>query len=193
MNEIVRLYLNINPKDHTKLMTELILWFQKSWAGSCELERTMFTGHPSTIKIMSVRGKNSGAYKNAGSFQWTPGVKALAIIFLKALPQNLQENTICMPLLEGERGSLAASLDYALDKQPAWMYSMFGTDSNGNAYLRKLILRSNSGIRRGGSVALSLNDRLLSPQSIEVYFKNILLKNAQEVGRLLQSITGLTA
>lgn len=60
--------------------------------------------------------------------------------------------------------------------------------ANGNAYLRKLILRSNSGIRRGGIVALSLDDRLLSSESIEVYFKNVLLKNVQEIERVLQNI-----
>ena len=144
--------------------------------------------HTYDAEIVAIRGKSSAAYTGAGSFQWTPGVKALAIILLKALSQDLNENTIYMPLLEGERGSLASSLDYALDKQPEWMYSMFGADNKGNAYLRKLILRSNSGIRRGGLVALSLNEQLLSPQSIEVYFKNMLLKNGQESERLLQNI-----
>lgn len=169
-------------------MAELTLWFQKSWTGSCELERTVFIENPSSIKIASVRGKTGGAYRNMGSFQWTPGVKALVIILLKALTHGINDDTIYEPLLEGERGSLASSLDYALDKQPDWMYSMFGADNNGNAYLRKLILRSNSGIRRGGTVALSLNEQLLAPQSIEVYFKNMLLKNIQESERLLQNI-----
>ena len=166
-------------------MIQLTLSFQKSWTGSCELERTIFTGHPSSNKIMSIRGKTGGAYRNVGSFQWTPGVKALTIILLQARIQNAP---ICTPLLEGERGSLASSLDYALDKQPEWMYSMFGADNHGNAYLRSLILRSNSGIRRGGIVALSLDDRLLSSDSIEVYFKNVLLKNVQEIERVLQNI-----
>ncbi len=168
-------------------MSKLILWFQKSATGHCELERMLFTGHPSNNKIMSVRGKNGGAYGNVGSFQWTPGVKALAIILLKFL---IQKDTSFMPLLVGERGSLASSLDYALDKQPEWMYSMFGADDSGNALMRRLILRSNSGIRRGGSVALSLNEQLLSPQSIEVYFKNILLKDNQEVEQLLLNMGG---
>lgn len=110
-------------------MIQLTLSFQKSWTGSCELERTIFTGHPSNTQIMSVRGKSGGAYGSVGSFQWTPGVKALGIILLKALIQDQKKKNIHMPLLEGERGSLASSLDYALDKQPEWMYSMFGADS----------------------------------------------------------------
>jgi len=167
---------------------EIILWFQKSRAGVCELERTLFIGHPSKMEIMSVRGKTAGAYKNAGSFQWTPGVKALTLVLIKALIRELKQTTTFMPLLEGDRGSLAASLDYALDKQPDWLLHMFGSDNDGNAYLRQLLLRSNSGMKRSGSVGISLNEQLFSPQSIKIYFRDVAVKHVEELDRLAQSI-----
>jgi len=41
--------------------------------------------------------------------------------------------------LEGEMGSLAASLDYAISKKPIWLLDMFGINSDGKAKIRPLI------------------------------------------------------
>jgi hypothetical protein len=173
-------------------MAELALWFARSWTGLYELERTLFVGNPTETEIVAVRGKSSGAYRvqkgKIGSFQWTPGVKALSIICLNALVRHTKSNHTYLPLLEGGRRSLAASLDYALNKQPEWLFNMFGADNQCNAYLRQIIFRSNSGIRRAGPVGISLNENLLAPNSISIYLENTPARDPEELDRLSQSI-----
>ncbi len=168
-------------------MTELSLWFTKSESEPCELERTLFKG-PGVDEVMAVRGKTAGAYKGAGTFQWTPGVKALAVVFLIASARQRKGTKTFLPLLEGERGSLASSLDYALNKQPEWLFDMFGSDEKSNSYLRQLLLRSNTGRRRSGPVSISLHEQLLSPQSIKVYVGDVLIQEADTLQRMAVSI-----
>ena len=169
-------------------MAELSLWLGKSETGICELERTLFIGNAAEPEIIAVRGKTAGAYRNAGTFQWTPGVKALSIVFLTAVSRYLKGTNTFLPLLEGERGSLASSLDYALNKQPDWLFDIFGADERGNAYLRQLLLRSNTGRRRTGPVSISLNEQLLSPQSIKIFVGEALIENADELQHLARAI-----
>lgn len=169
-------------------MTEISLWFAKSEREPCELERTMFTGNPAAAEIIAVRGKTSGAYKGAGTFQWTPGVKALTVVFLFALARQLKGTKTFLPLLEGEKGSLASSLDYALNKQPEWLFDVFGADEKSNSYLRQLLLRSNTGRRRRGPVSISLNEQLLSPLAIKVYVDDALVQDADTLQRMALSI-----
>jgi hypothetical protein len=169
-------------------MAELNLWFAKSEIESYELEKTFFTGNLNVPEIIAVRGKTAGAYKGAGTFQWTPGVKALVIIFLVALARHLKGTKTFLPLLEGEKGSLAASLDYALNKQPEWLFDMFGADEKSNAYLRQLLLRSNTGRRRKGPVSISLNEQILSPQSIKVYVGDVLIQDVQTLQHMAATI-----
>jgi hypothetical protein len=110
----------------------------------------------------SVRGKTAGAFKGAGSFQWTTAVRALSIFFLNAI-----ENPIGIHL-SGHAGSLAASLDYALSKQPIWLAEMFGVDTLGNCLARRFIHRTNSERKRPGPVSLSLNQSYLESTMVEV-------------------------
>lgn len=168
-------------------MTELVLWFAKS-QGSTQLERTLFV-NSSGLEIIAVRGKGKtgGAYRNAGLFQWTPGVRALTVSFLRALSYHLKGVKSYLPLLEGERGSLAASLNYALYKQPAWLFDMFGPDCSGNAFLRNLVLRSNLST---GKIAISLNEDQLSPSSIRVYVGTAEIRDAEQLQRLAIEILG---
>lgn len=160
-------------------MSELVLWFAKS-QGASQLERTLYVD-PSGIEIATVRGKTSGAYRNAGVFQWTPGVKALSVAFLRALANHLKNIRTFLPLLEGERGSLAASLHYALYKQPSWLFDMFGMDESGNAHLRKLLFHSNLGT---GKVAISLNEDVLPASSIKVYVGGFEVRDAEHLEQL---------
>jgi hypothetical protein len=176
------------------LMAQLNLWFAaQAGAAACELERTTFIGNPFSGELIAVRGKTAGAYKNAGTFQWTPGVKAISVIFLTALSRYLKKSKVMLPVLGGGRGSLASSLDYALNKQPEWLFDMFGADANGNCYLRQLLLRSNSGRRRSGPVRISLNEEMLTPDSIEVYVADALIDDPEELERLALSIISTDA
>ncbi len=167
----------------------ITLYFQKSSEGNCELQRVHFSGHPQCAEIVSVRGKTGGAYKNTGSFQWTPGVKGVVLVLIKALLRHLNNIDSCMPVLEGTRGSLAASLDYALDRQPEWLFDMFGKEEDGNAYLRRLLLRSNPGMRLPGPVGISLNEQLLPARSIKVYFSETPVRHTEELNRLIDTIS----
>lgn len=160
-------------------MTELVLWFAKP-QGIPQLERTLFID-PFGNEILAERGKTSRAYRNAGVFQWTPGVKALAVSFLTALVHQLKNAKTYLPLIEGERGSLAASLSYALYKQPEWLFDMFGGDESGNSRLRQLLFHSKLGT---GKVAISLNEDLLPPSAIKIYLGTAEIRNVEEIERL---------
>jgi hypothetical protein len=161
-------------------MTELVLWFSKSWSHEVELERTIFSRDDGK-EMYAMRGKTIGAYGKVGTFQWTPGVKALSVVFLTALSRYLAQIDTYLPLLEGGKGSLASSLDYALSKQPDWLFDMFGQDTDGNAYLRRLIYRSNSGMRRNGPIGISLMEDFLSPKYIKIFLNGKEIKDAEQL------------
>ncbi len=116
-----------------------------------------------------VRGRFSGAYQNHFTFQWSPAVRALSILMVKARARSLECGEINTPLLSGGAGSPAASLDYAISKQPTWLQDMFGNDSTGRTLAHRIILRTNAERKRGDTVALSLNQAQMSGRSIKVY------------------------
>lgn len=118
-------------------MIRLILEFAHH-NGDIQLERTHFF-LSAKKEFITVRGKTSGAYMCAGSFQWTPAVKAVCVLFLQVLARSLSELTYTEALISGMRGSLASSLDYAIDKEPQWLCDMFGLDSAGKSNLRRLL------------------------------------------------------
>jgi hypothetical protein len=71
-----------------------------------ELLRVDFANgsHPT---ITSIRGKTNGAYRGAGTFQWSSAVRGMASLFLKAkLTEDFQA---IEPMLSGKERSLAAS------------------------------------------------------------------------------------
>jgi hypothetical protein len=70
---------------------------------------------------------------------------------------------------------------------------MFGKDDDGNAYLRRLLLRSNPGMRLPGPVGISLNEQLLPARSIKVYFSETPVLHAEELNRLIETISHLNA
>jgi hypothetical protein len=75
-----------------------------------------------------------------------------------------------LPILLGERGSLAASLDYALTKQPMWIQEMFGSDAAGTSLAQRLFRRTNSHRKRPGPVVIKVNERALPPKNIHIYW-----------------------
>jgi hypothetical protein len=125
--------------------------------------------HPRVV----VRGKTGGPFRAAGSFQWTSAVKALALLITR---------TVLSPadgLLRGGGNSLAASLDYAISKQPLWLTEMFGCDQQGTSLARRLILRTNPERKRPGPVTLGINQLYLNPSSISVYVNGKLTTGEQ--------------
>ncbi len=149
-------------------MRKLVAHFAGT-GSDCELIETMFT-HPSIgEERRCIRGKRSGAYRGCSTFQWTKAVQALALLMVEAAIRKFEPSHA--PLLVGRTGSLASSLDYAIDKQTSWLYEMFGWDSKGVGLSRKLLLRSNPGQRMQAPVAISMNLNYLEPANITIMFE----------------------
>lgn len=148
-------------------MNELALWFTYS-GSTIELDKTSFRYKGMDSAIVAVRGKTAGANGDTGTFQWTPGVKSMCVLFMRALSKRLRGNEVTGPLITGGKGSVAASLDYALDKEPQWICEMFGLDKQGRNLLRRLILRTNPGRKRSGPVCLGLNYDAIDAKDIKI-------------------------
>jgi hypothetical protein len=73
------------------------------------------------------------------------------------------------PVIKGCGGSLAASLDYAISKQPMWLTEMFGCDQSGISLIRRMILRTNPERKRPGPTVLSLNERFMPVAAISIF------------------------
>lgn len=151
-----------------------------------ELVSTELTLVQSQVSLTCVRGKSSGAFKGAGTFQWTSAVRGACSILLRHHLQSFTNGI--QPYLSGGRGSCAASLDYAITKQPLWMVDMFGTDSDGSSLLRRLLLRSNSNLKRVGPVAVSVNPNKIAGKTIQVYLNDVRITSARQLVEILDKV-----
>ena len=138
-----------------------------------QLTEVLFQENANTEPRRTIRGKTGGAFRYAGSFQWTSAVKALSLLITKTA-MNPQGSTI-----QGLGGSLAASLDYALSKQPVWLAEMFGCDQQGISFARRMVLRTNPERKRPGPVVLGVNHVYMPTASVEVYVDGQLCSGAQ--------------
>ena len=134
-----------------------------------QLLEVVFTSEIESVRHHSVRGKTCGALGTGRAFQWTSAVKALVVLFINAkLDTKDDQMRTTLGLLSGEKGSLAASLDYALSKQPNWIGEMFGVSANGDCYLRKLLVRTNPERKYAGPVILGIRRNKLSRENIHI-------------------------
>lgn len=161
-------------------VSELNLHFTQ--APRCELLRLEFVDDRNA-HYLSVRGKYDGAFRGATTFSWTRGVKALSIFFLQSRLAS-EASMAASALLHGEAGSVAASLDYALARNSEWLIRFFGSDVNGNARARRLVLRSNPERKRPGPVVLRLNERKLNPERIVIFLDGRQLDSVDELCEL---------
>jgi hypothetical protein len=159
------------------------------FAGSSEVQliETRFEGPWTKAPIVAIRGKTLGAFKNVGTFQWTSAVRALCVLGIKAVLARETSETLPAQL-SGLKASLAASLDYALSKQPGWVRELCGADSHGDAHMRKLIIRTNPERKRPGPVVLALNERVLPSQDIHLFWDHKVVTGATQVAQLLEAI-----
>ena len=154
-----------------------------------ELCQTYFS-HPYLEKpLISVRGKSTGAYHySSGSFQWTPAVIALCMLFLThklALTSKLDHS---FAVLIGPRGSLASTLDAILEKSPNWLSEMFGTLESGELLIKRLIKRSNPSHKFVGPTAVSLNPKVFQASNIEILLNNDVIETGQDLQVLLTKL-----
>jgi len=149
------------------------------------LIKVVYRTSGSSDEILSVRGKTGGAFDTERTFQWTAAVQGLSVILLRkaACSNALQDVT-----LSGGQGSVAASLDYALDKQPAWLVDMFGLAKDGSSVARRLFRRTNPGRKSKGPVVIGLNKSLLTTLSVDIVWDGIQITNTTTVAQLLAQI-----
>ena len=151
-----------------------------------QLEKTVFVHPLLDSKRVACRGKTCGVYLGAGTFQWSPAVRALVHLLLQTASwaRRADHDLESLPRLQGESNSPASSLDYALGKQPNWLLDMFGVTGAGQANARRLIHRSNPERRRPGPVILAMNPSFFPPEKIEVIIDNERITQDDELQRL---------
>lgn len=124
-----------------------------------------------------------------GNFRWSSAVRALAVLFVRARSlQCLSADISEEPLLQGTAQSLAASLDYAISKQPNWILDMFGVDRHGRSFLRKLLVRVNPERKRPGPVQLFLSPWAKSNLTIEVSVNSLKVEAKESLDAIAQLI-----
>jgi hypothetical protein len=130
-----------------------------------QLVETYFS-HPLLEKPkIAIRGKTNGVFAGAGTFQWTNAVKAFAILCFKTKVSTRTGDDF---FISGHFGSYAASLDYAVSKEPNWLIDMLGCDSKGNSLAKRMINRTNPNMKRPGPIYISINKIFIDFQSIKV-------------------------
>lgn len=160
--------------------------FQLHFVGTpkAELFQTRFQDSSLRPIRTSVRGKTSGAYTNAGSFHLSSAVRALCVLCVKSVIVH-QSMSDKLPIILGTQGSLAASLDYALTKQPIWIQEMFGSDLAGNSLAQRLFSRTNSHRKRPGPVVIKINEKALSLANIHIFRDGRVVDDVRELLTLL--------
>lgn len=145
--------------------------------------------HPLLARTLSsTRGKAGGAFPSYGTFQWTKAVKAVSILAIRAKLSVLEAAQNMAPFIQGEAGTLAASLDYAIQKEPAWVLDLFGVDASGSALIRRVFHRSNPGRKRVGPVAISWNPMFIPHKEIEIWWEEKNINSAETLQYLLEKL-----
>jgi hypothetical protein len=134
-----------------------------------QLVETSFRHERMGINVKAVRGRTAGAHKGYSTFSWSPAVKALSLLFVEgAIVSKTSSESDPHVFIEGQKGSPASSLDYAIAKQPNWIFDMFGCDNRGVPNLRRLVTRTNPEQRRPGPVRVALNNNFLPVSAIQI-------------------------
>lgn len=157
-----------------------------SSATDVALEKVIFSYDTQLGSLQSLRGRSA---TSGGNFHWSPAVKALSVFLLSVAEHVASSATLrSLPELSGEGGSMAASLDYALAKNPPWLADMFGHNPEGVPYAKDLLLRSNPERKRPGPVILSLNRRILAPENISIFENGLPVVSPEEIAALIYAI-----
>ena len=155
-----------------------------------ELFETRFMSKYLQQPLVTVRGKTSGAFAfaNSGTFQWTKAGRGICVLLVREKLNNLKNEAL--PFIYGEAASLAASVDDAISKQPAWLIDMLGATSQGDALAKRLFSRTNSGRKRAGPVNISVNRHMLSHEFIKIFLGTRKMEEKVDLERLLIYIEG---
>jgi hypothetical protein len=137
-------------------------------------------------RYYAVRGKTSGAFAGQGSFHWSVAVRALSVLAIKS--SLVAHGHPCDSILVGERGSLAASLDYAISKETHWLVDVFGLSEGLIPNFRRVFKRTNSGRKRSGPVAVSFARSFVQPGAIQIRLNSYDLTSIVDLALLLERV-----
>ncbi len=168
---ILRLYFSETAESSTQETPELL---------------SSYFQHPLLTKpCLTARGRSTPLTAGAGTFQWRPAVHALSILFLKARLAQLNAEDCESPILSGQSGSLASSLEYSLRKLPGWSIDMFGKTSSGAPLIRRILTCKNAGRRHAGLVSVGITRSTLQNLKVSVYLGNRELLEVAALQQLL--------
>ena len=153
--------------------------------GSFQLVETRFKWGDGTPSCC-IRGKTAGAFRGAGTFQWTSAVRAAATLFLRSVLSETVQGLSWH--VTGGKNSAAASLDYAISKGPCWLSDMFGLCSSGELVARRLFLITNPNRKRPGPVSIAVNKAALSPSQIAVFLDGVHCDDVDSLLMILRDI-----
>jgi hypothetical protein len=92
--------------------------------------------------------------------------------------------------IEGDVGSPAASLDYAISKEPQWLCDMFGLQPLGATEIKTIFLRTNANRKLPGAVLVGFNGQVVEPKQIKIFLDHRPLATETELLDLLNALEG---
>jgi hypothetical protein len=143
------------------------------------------------VSISAYRGTQITVWGGEQCFRWTSAVCALSYLAVRYREMNGPMSTF--PILQGYGGSMAASLDYALSKRPAWLVDVFGVTSKGDPNALRLFQRRNGCRKRSGPVEIRFNPHILSAEDIQIHLDGRLLSETHEIQALAIQLSSVWA
>ena len=136
-------------------------------------------------RCRSRRGNTPGAFENIGTFRWSNAVRGLGLLLVRhSLAQRMGEPTY---VLRGGPGSVAAALDSAINKPPAWLRSVFGIEQSSSPLMRTLFKRKRSDKTRNAELSVSCGFQLHA-HNIEIRCGNVIVTDITALTSLAQEL-----
>ena len=171
----------------------LVLSFTKHANGRVSLNRTQFTFRE-TMGPIEIR---RGLYGK--TFKWTAGLKALSILLLRTVAQEVLKSSVPAEgeasetayILQGRRRSPAASLNDALTKNHAWIFDMFGGTTPKMPLLKELVRRRNPDFHtdEAAPVELWLNTDVFPADRIKITLNGEPVRDPETLEQLADDLT----
>ncbi|MEY4669209.1 MAG: hypothetical protein RL518_1908 [Pseudomonadota bacterium] len=134
------------------------MYLQLHFTSGTELRLYRLDSCYGSVRRSCLNGDHRDRGEGYGLFPWGRGVRAMSAVVVRGVV------SWCVPAIDpyvtGGRGSLAATLDGVLSKEPQWLLDCFGVSDRGTPISRRLFARSNPGRKRVGPVAVALAPRV---------------------------------
>ncbi len=153
-----------------------------------ELDQTEFF-HPAygeKLVARRGRGKDPG---DSRPFAWGPGTRAVSLLALRHKNRVIgSEEPFHAGVLCGGKGSLAASLDYAISKEPNWIVDMFGLSEPGRSIAKSVFVRVNPERKRPGPVIVRIDSDEVNPENVEIFRNGTRVVAPEELREMAEQI-----